>query len=245
MRKRILVSLLLLFGAGAAQAGSVPAGTYRCWQYNVSGGGGTCRFASPIELNADGTYKESRTVGTYEVREGRVYFSKSTIRGPGRLEGGNRIRFEYDYKGFHHDVTYLCRDCRPESAPASGPGEAALPVDSAIVDLSVKLRFDPSEGDMGWASTTHLVPLPEAGAFLSSGAPMPPAGSSTGLAWTESKNVVATRFRSARSGRTYAVILDAGRERIAVAEIRVPPAPEVQEATLDASLKNGLRAGGK
>ena len=116
MRRGIGGVVLLLIGIGVSYAHAVPSGTYRCWQYNVSGGGGSCRLASPIVLKSDGTYQESRTAGTYEVRGDRVLFSRSTIRGPGRFEGGNRIRFEYDYKGFHHDVTYLCRDCRPASS---------------------------------------------------------------------------------------------------------------------------------
>jgi hypothetical protein len=116
---------------------------------------------------------------------------------------------------------------------------------AANVDLSVKLRFDPSEGDMGWAATAHLVPLKDAASFLAGGSPNPPAGSSTGLAWTEAKNVVATRFRSARSGETCAIILDAGRERIAVAEVHVPPSPDVQEVTLDASLTRRARTGSR
>jgi hypothetical protein len=41
------------------------------------------------------------------------------------------------------------------------------------------------------------------------------------------------------------ILLDAGRERIAVAEIDVSPTPDVQEVTLDASLNKGVRAGGK
>jgi hypothetical protein len=242
MRTLIGALVLLLFGAVAHIAGAAPAGTYRCWQYNVSGGGGSCRLAPPIVLRSDGTYQESRTVGTYEVKGNRIFFSRSTIRGPGRIEGGNRIRFEYDYKGFHHDVTYLCRDCRPASSRRETTPSASA---DATVDLSVKLRFNPSEGDMGWAATAHLVPLKDAASFLADGAPDPPAGSSTGLAWTEGKNVVATRFRSARPGETCAILLDAGRERIAVAEINVSPTPDVQEVTLDASLNKGVRAEGQ
>ena len=38
-------------------------GSFRCWQYNVQGGGGSCRTAQPIILNEDGTYQESSTSG--------------------------------------------------------------------------------------------------------------------------------------------------------------------------------------
>ncbi|NJD62773.1 MAG: hypothetical protein FIA93_08635 [Deltaproteobacteria bacterium] len=111
MRKTVGVFVILLAGMGVAIAHAGPAGSYRCWQYNVSGGGGSCRLAPPIVLAPDGTYKESRTEGTYEVKDDTIVFSGSRIRGPGKIVDGNKIRFEYDYNGFHHTVTYLCRDC--------------------------------------------------------------------------------------------------------------------------------------
>jgi hypothetical protein len=87
------------------------AGQYRCWSYNVSGGGGSCRLAPPLVLNSDGTYQMSSEKGTYKVEDGKVVLSESKIRGPGKLEAGNHIVFEYDLKGMHHTVTYLCQSC--------------------------------------------------------------------------------------------------------------------------------------
>ena len=94
----------------AAATGQVP-GQYRCWSYNVSGGGGSCRLAPPLVLNSDGTYQMSSERGTYKVQGAKVILSESRIRGPGTLQDGNRIVFEYDYKGMHHTVTYACQRC--------------------------------------------------------------------------------------------------------------------------------------
>lgn len=124
MRRWIAGLALLFAGVAASSAYAILPGTYRCRQYNVSGGGGSCRLASPIVLKADGTYQESTTAGTYEVRGDRIVFSASTIRGPGLVVGENMIRFEYDYKGFHHDVTYLCQDCAP-GIPGKEPGASS------------------------------------------------------------------------------------------------------------------------
>lgn len=77
----------------------------------MSGGGGTCRLAPPLVLNSDGSYRMSSERGTYAVKGGKLLLSESKIRGPGRLEGGNRIVFEYDYRGMRHTVTYLCQAC--------------------------------------------------------------------------------------------------------------------------------------
>jgi len=49
--------------------------------------------------------------GTYKVQGGSVVLSESKIRGPGKLEAGNHVVFEYDFKGMHHRVTYLCQNC--------------------------------------------------------------------------------------------------------------------------------------
>ena len=42
-------------------------GSYRCWQFNVDGYGGSCRTLSPIVFSADGTYTISSTTGTYRL----------------------------------------------------------------------------------------------------------------------------------------------------------------------------------
>jgi hypothetical protein len=104
------LALLMLCFSQSAAAQSV-TGQYRCWSYNVSGGGGSCRLAPPLAINADGTYQMSSEKGTYKVEGESLVLSESKIRGPGRLEGGNHIVFEYDFKGMHHRVTYLCQSC--------------------------------------------------------------------------------------------------------------------------------------
>lgn len=116
---RLLIAMSVLLIPCAAQAGSPVAGRYRCWSYNVSGGGGSCRMAPPLVLHQDGTYEMSSERGTYAVEGDRVALSKSTIRGAGRLQNGNQIVFEYDYRGRRHTVTYLCQECASPSEPSS------------------------------------------------------------------------------------------------------------------------------
>ncbi|HYD78181.1 MAG TPA: hypothetical protein VEC06_00090 [Paucimonas sp.] len=111
-RIAMIAALCMLSSPARADAGVQP-GTYRCWSYNVSGGGGTCRLAPPIVINPDGTYQESRTSGTYQASGGRITFSESKIRGSGHIADHNRIVFEYDYNGRRHTVTYLCQECNP------------------------------------------------------------------------------------------------------------------------------------
>ena len=104
----ILFALLLISTVSFAQS---IAGQYRCASYSVSFGGGTCRGAPPLVLNPDGTYQMSSEKGTWKARDGVVELSESKTRGPGKLADGNRIVFEYDYKGQHHTLTYLCQSC--------------------------------------------------------------------------------------------------------------------------------------
>lgn len=111
-RLRLIVSLsvpVLLCSAPFATAQA--PGQYRCWSYNVSGGGGSCKLAPPLVLNPDASYRMSSEQGSYKIRNGSLILSESKIRGPGKLENGNRIMFEYDYNGKHHTVTYLCQEC--------------------------------------------------------------------------------------------------------------------------------------
>lgn len=95
------------------QATSTPkqtlSGTYRCWSFNVAGSGaGSCRTQPPLILQADGSYTFSSEKGTYQIQDGKIVLSASTIRGPGMLlEENMQIRFEYDYNGKHYTTTYL------------------------------------------------------------------------------------------------------------------------------------------
>lgn len=83
-------------------------GSYRCWQFNVDGYGGSCRTLSPIVLAEDGTYTISSTTGTYNMVADTITLSESTYWGPGTmLEDGLQIYFNYSYNGKQYEVTYL------------------------------------------------------------------------------------------------------------------------------------------
>lgn len=217
-------------------ASAIEPGTYRCRSYNVSGGGGSCKLAPPIVINFDGSYQESSSRGSYRVSENRVYFSESTIRGPGVVSGHNQITFEYDYRGWHHTVTYLCQDCVAGGrAVPSGPTAAPS---GALVWAQLRLQFPTADGYLGWASSAHLVPFEQAGAFAASGAATPPAGSATGSAYLDGRQTVVANFRRAAGGRDYVVFLDSGRERIPVASLHVPASPAEQTLAVNANLKH-------
>jgi len=84
------------------------AGTYRCWSYNVSGGGsGNCRLFAPLVLKKDGTYSLSSEKGIFTISGDSLTLSESKIRGIGKLIADTQIRFEYDYNKWHHVLTYL------------------------------------------------------------------------------------------------------------------------------------------
>lgn len=102
----LLLSLSFCVMVGFGQNKLV--GTYRCWQFNVSGGGGSCRFAPLLVLKENREYTMSSEKGTYKVNGNTLKLSNSKIRGNGIISSDERtIRFEYVYKGLHHTVTYL------------------------------------------------------------------------------------------------------------------------------------------
>lgn len=233
-RLRYPVALLALLLPLMASA--VEPGTYRCRSYNVSGGGGSCKLAPPIVIHPDGRYQESSTRGSYRVSGNRVYFSESTIRGPGVVSGQNQITFEYDYRGWRHTVTYSCQDCgaggrAAPAAPAAGPS-------GALVWAQVRLQFPAPDGYLGWANSAHLVPFEQAGAYAASGAATPPAGSATGSAYLDGRQTVVANFKRAAGGRDYVVFLDSGRERVPVASLHVPASPAEQTLSVNANLKH-------
>lgn len=119
MMMRLLFAMSVLLIPFVADADYSVAGRYRCWSYNVSGGGGSCRMAPPLVLHQDGTYEMSSERGTYTVEGDRIALSKSAIRGPGRLQNGNQIVFDYNHRGRRHTVTYLCQECAPSPEPSS------------------------------------------------------------------------------------------------------------------------------
>ncbi|MEK7648685.1 MAG: hypothetical protein AAB400_02070 [Patescibacteria group bacterium] len=113
------------------------SGSYRCWSYNVSGGGGgDCRLFAPIVLNKDGTYSVSSEKGTYSVSGDILTLSESKLRGPGKLIGGTQIRFEYDYNNWHHVVTYLKEG-----------GTTAVSSDGAVSEVPVQITLEYPEKD--------------------------------------------------------------------------------------------------
>lgn len=228
----VAVAVVLLFVPSSVSA--LQFGTYRCWSYNVSGGGGSCRLAAPIVINADGTYQESSTRGTYRVAGDRIQFSESTIRGPGTLAGENQIVFEYDYGGRRHNVTYLCQDCAAGRASATSVPGASAP--SARVWAQVRLQFARPDGFLNWANSAHLVPFEQARQFASGGSATPPPGSSTGSAYMDDRQTVIANFRQATGGRDYVIFLDSGRERIPVGNLHLPVSPAEQTLTINASL---------
>lgn len=195
---KISAILCALFVPGLAQA--LQPGTYRCYSYNVSGGGGgNCRIAPPIVINTDGTYRESSTSGTYRIDGNLIRLSQSTIRGPGKLSGGNQITFEYDYKGWRHTVTYLCQDCN--SASVTPSGSAAVAAGTAPVRAEVRLQFPRSDGFLGWVNAAYLIPREHAAAFAAS--PLrpsnPPPGAVWGSAGRSDPQAVSTLFKLARA----------------------------------------------
>ncbi len=126
------------------------AGSYRCFSYNVSGGGGgDCRLFAPIVLAADGTYSMSSEKGTYGVKGDVITLSESKLRGPGKLlESGLQIRFEYDYNGWHHVITYLKEGGSTSSSIPSG----------AEISVQLILEYPAKESGLGGIVTVELVP---------------------------------------------------------------------------------------
>lgn len=227
LRLLALAALLLPTAALALQYGS-----YRCWSYNVSGGGGSCRSAAPITINADGSYRESSTSGSYRIDGQRIRFSHSTLRGPGLITADNQITFEYDYRGWHHTVTYLCQDCG--AAPTRRKGEAATA--GTTVWAQLRLAFDRPDGYLGAVNSAHLVPAEQAAAFAATDAATPPAGSATGSAYLDGKQTVVANFRRATGGRSYVVFVDSGRQHLPVASVQLPGSPAEQTIPVNASL---------
>lgn len=129
------------------------SGSFRCWSYNVSGGGGgNCRLFAPIEIRMDGTYSMSSESGTYKIEEDTIHLSESKIRGVGEIIDGNKIRFEYDYNGWHHILTYLKDGVEPfEETSATENVMREIPVE-------IVLNFDRSDGSLDYFSTMMLVP---------------------------------------------------------------------------------------
>lgn len=218
-------------GVVAASAQAAPdllPGTYRCSAYNVSGGGGSCRNMPSLVLDPDGSYRFSSTRGRWSSDGGKLLLSEDRLWGTGELLGSNTVRFEYDYRGWHHTVTWVCQKC----APANRGGENQSNV--AYVGVSITLQFSkPVSGVSGFA----IIPA-EFARNYSHNAPLP-KGAVQGLAWETGPNSVAiatNRNNMIVSGRQYVIFLDWPRESIPVAILEVPQTDRDYTATLPATL---------
>ncbi|MDP3710842.1 MAG: PA14 domain-containing protein [bacterium] len=137
----------------ASKSSKKLSGSYRCWSYNVSGGGGSCRISPPIVLKTDGGYSMSSEVGTYYIEGDQIFLSESKIRGPGKLlEGDIQIRFEYDYNGWHHTITYL----REENANAEpAPAEVAT-LQEKYVEVTLHIKYPAGDYSADSVNTVTL-----------------------------------------------------------------------------------------
>lgn len=142
-----LVVVLFFASPQSSQAESL-SGSYRCWQFNVGGRGGKCS-SPPILLFPDGRYKMSHETGTYSVDGDRIVFSESKYRGAGQMsEEGQRLHFEYDYKGLHHSVTYLHQGDAPQGA--------SKPSGRGISELDLTISCAGSGSAVDWINTASL-----------------------------------------------------------------------------------------
>ena len=129
-------------------AGSI-SGTYRCWHFNVDGGGGQCT-SPPIIFHDDGSYQMSSEKGEYWVSGNKVTLSESKHRGAGKISG-EQIQFEYDYQGKHHTVTYLHQaGSAPSQQTAKEEGE------SGITQLDLTISCAASGSAVDWINTCSL-----------------------------------------------------------------------------------------
>jgi hypothetical protein len=109
-KTRFVICLLVLCVCSpllkARDASGSVVGTYANLSYNVDGAGGQNRFMPRLEVRAGGTYQWGRESGTYQYRDGKIYFSGSyTAWGPGRVDKDMKIWFEFTKGGKHFTVT--------------------------------------------------------------------------------------------------------------------------------------------
>lgn len=218
-----------------SMASAQQPGTYRCASYNVSGAGGSCRNFQPLVLHPDGTYQHSSTRGQWRVQNGRLVLSESKLWGPGEVIGQDTVRFEYDYRGWRHVVTWTCQDCSSRLSSRSSSGSQGAPQAGPSVGATLTLEFDQPVGGV-----TGFVIVPEdAASRYTHNAPLP-EGAVQGLAWETGSNTV--RLATGRnsklvSGRRYVVFLSWLRETLPVAVLDLPLTDRDYTATLAARLK--------
>lgn len=200
------------------------SGTYRCWSYNVSGGSGNCRIAPPIILNTDGTYSMSSEKGTYKIQGSTITLSQSKIRGPGTIVEGNKIRFEYNYNGLQHTITYL-KDAG-DDGKVSG--------EEVVVELT--LQYDAKDSSLGYIGTVVLVPK---GENIETASYQP-----TAIAlYDGEKKITASFFKQTnkvKNGRIYEVYTSSGSENRLVGIIDLTNAKGAVNKIINVSL--GIKA---
>ncbi|MBI2314027.1 MAG: PDZ domain-containing protein [Betaproteobacteria bacterium] len=237
---RVGAVLCVLLMPAIAQA--LQPGTYRCASYNVSGGGGSCRNFQPLVLHPDGAYQYSSTRGQWRVQGGRLVLSESTLWGPGEIIGQDTLRFEYDYRGWHHVVTWVCQECGAAGAGGGTdfPRASGAPQRGSYAGVTLTLEFDTA---VGGVSGFVIVPAEAAGRYTHN-APLP-EGAVQGLAWETGANAVrlaTSRNNKLMGGRRYVVFLSWPRETLPVAVLDLPPTDRDYTATLPARLNIPVNA---
>jgi len=229
----ILALILTVFGA-QAHAQTLMAGSYRCASYNVSGGGGSCRNMQPLQLNADQSYQFSSTMGRWRVQGGTLVLSESSLWGPGQILGRDTVRFEYEYRGWHHTVTWVCQACATSTSAAASHAVDAPVQPGGFRGVSLTLEF---AGSMGGVSGFTIVPAESARGYTHNAAL--PEGAVQGLAREVGARSVALATNAnnkLRSGRHYVVFLAWPRETLPVASFSLPPGNTDYSASLAAAL---------
>ena len=235
-----MLSLLTAVPAALAQTGTLAPGSYRCASYNVSGGGGSCRNMPRLILHADQSYQFSSTQGRWLAQGGRLQLSESKLWGPGQILGPDTVRFDYDYRGWHHTVTWLCQQCgsAPVSAPSMQPGNStasAAPAGAGGGYRGVSLTLEFASA-VGGVSGFTIVPAESAPAYTHNAAL--PQGAVQGLAREVGAKSVALATHASnklRGGRQYVVFLAWPRETLPVASFTLPPGSTDYQATLSAA----------
>jgi len=203
-----------------AQSPGLAVGSYRCLCYNVSGGGGSCSNFQRLVLNSNRTYQFSSTRGRWSVENGNLILSSSKLWGPGTILPDATLRFEYDYRGWHHVLTWRCQGCATAPPSAAQPGKPATAAGLGGIGITLSLRFTQSiHGVTGFV----IVPADSAERYQHND-PLP-AGAVSGLASETGNNAVTlatNRDNRLTPGRLYVVFLTWARETIPVAILDVP-----------------------
>lgn len=233
----ILTALVVFMGLFPdpthAQQASLNPGTYRCRSYNVSGAGGNCATMPPLVLYPDGSYQYSSTRGHWRTHNGTLFLSASTLWGPGKIIGQHSVRFEYDYRGWHHVVTFVCSNCM-EQSDAQIESPTPTVTRKSFVGVSLTLEFD---SPVSGVSTFTIIPAEVAPGYTHN-APLP-EGSVQGLAWEKTRTTVAlatNTHNKLETGKRYVIFLSWPSETIPVAILELPHGTADVAATLPATL---------